>query len=527
VNNGRARFLGDGATNGSASFRALIQNIKDYAIFTVDPQGIVTDWTEGARQVLGYSLSEVIGRDFRMFFTDEDVDAGEPQMELDQAAAEGRAERESWRVHRNGGRIWVNAISSAIRDESGGLVGFIKVSRDLTERRRIEMERAQDARELRQARQLADKANQAKSRFLATASHDLRQPLQSLSLLSGTLRRMATNPYLLDAVEQQELAIASMSGLLNALLDISKLDSGSIQPSLQHLDLDDLFAQMRIEFGGLAAKKALALNIPGCAHFVSTDPTLLGQILRNLLSNAIRYTQQGSVTLYSTLQDGHVNITVRDTGIGIAETHLERIFEEFYQVDVSPNSVREGHGLGLSIVQRTAAILGHALRVDSRQGSGSSFTIAVPACPSVPELSANHQLAAAAVCGKAPHVLLIEDDPGVQKATRLLLEVEGYRVTVGRTPADARAAAADHPDIQLLICDYHLADGESGREAIEIVREALPRIEVILMTGDTSSGLRQVSPADRICVASKPMEADALLGMMKHLLMQQAATDYP
>jgi DNA-binding NtrC family response regulator len=120
--------------------------------------------------------------------------------------------------------------------------------------------------------------------------------------------------------------------------------------------------------------------------------------------------------------------------------------------------------------------------------------------------------------GEAPHVLLIEDDPGVLKATRLLLEVEGYRVTVGRTLADARAATGAHPDIQLLISDYHLADGESGREAIEIVRRALPRIEVILMTGDTA-GLQHVSLSDRICVASKPIDADGLLGMMKRLLM--------
>jgi len=674
----------------AAGFRALIQSIQDYAIFTVDPQGIVTDWTEGAHRVLGFTAEEAIGRDFRMFFSDEDVRAGEPQKELDQAAAEGRAERESWRVHRNGSRIWVNAISSAVRNEAGTLMGFIKVSRDLTERRRIETERedlkarlaaeledmthlhemsmclfeggdfsrileqildatiglqnadlgtiqlydlrtdqlsivahqgfapdfiwqyrtvprdnksvsgrafrscqrvivedieyepadevlrtaaraahfralqctpilsregavkgmlathfrrphrpserdlrltdlymrlaseliarADNETELRNARRLADLANQAKSRFLATASHDLRQPLQSLSLLSGTLRRMATNPYLLEAVEQQGLAIASMSGLLNALLDISKLDSGSIQPSKQDVDLGEIADQMRIEFSGLAAKKGLELIIPPCAQFVYTDPTLLGQILRNLLSNAIRYTQSGSVALSSTACDDHVEIEVRDTGIGIPEAHLERIFEEFYQVDVRPNSTREGHGLGLSIVQRTAAILAHHLTVASTYGSGSSFKITVPVGQPSVKLAAKDELAVTDVSGKAPHILLIDDDPGVLKATRLLLEVEGYRVTVGRTLADTRAAVAKHADIQLLISDYHLSEGESGGAVIDLVRETLPRVEVILMTGDTSQGLRQVSSSDRICVASKPIEADALLGMMKRLL---------
>ncbi len=497
----------------AAGFRALIQNVQDYAIFTVDPRGIVTDWTEGAHRVLGYPAEEAIGRDFKMFFTEEDVQAGEPQKELDQATVEGRAERESWRVHRSGDKIWVNAISSAVRDEHGSLVGFIKVSRDLTERRRIELE-------LRHAHRVADQANQAKSRFLATASHDLRQPLQSLSLLSGTLRRMATNPYLLDAVEQQELAIASMSGLLNALLDISKLDSGSVKPARQHIALGPIMEQMRIEFAASAAKKGLDLEIPACEVFVHTDPILFGQILRNLVSNALRYTPSGSVTLCVSVREETVDIEVRDTGIGIAEAHLERIFEEFYQVDVRPNSVREGHGLGLSIVRRTAGILGHALSVSSVPGAGSCFRISVP-LGQVTMGSAEEDATLQMASGKAPHVLLIDDDPGVLKATRLLLEVEGYRVTVGRTVADAQAAAAQHHDLQLLISDYHLADGESGSRVIRILREALPHIEVIMMTGDTSSGLRHFSPADGICVASKPIEADALLGMMKRLLAHQ------
>jgi len=378
--------------------------------------------------------------------------------------------------------------------------------------------RAEDEAELCSARQVADQANQTKSRFLATASHDLRQPLQSLSLLSGTLRRMATNPYLLEAVEQQELAIASMSGLLGALLDISKLDSGSIRPSLQHVHLGEIVDQMRVEFNGLAEKKGLALDIVSCPQFVYTDPTLLGQILRNLLSNAVRYTPAGSVTLSSTADGNQLIIEVRDTGIGIAESSLERIFEEFYQVDVSPNSIREGHGLGLSIVQRTAAILGHELGVTSMLGSGSSFKIAVPLGQPIEKPPPDDELAMENVPGRATHVLLIDDDPGVLNATRLLLEVEGYRVTVGRSVADARTAATLHTDIQLLISDYHLSEGESGRDVIDILRAALPWVDVILITGDTSSGLRHVSPSDRICVLSKPIKADALLLTMKRLV---------
>src|ERR1700761_2079224 len=275
-----------------------------------------------------------------------------------------------------------------------------------------------------------------------------------------------------------------------------------------------MFDRLRSEFSGLGAKKGLALEVPACGLYAHSDPTLLGQILRNLLSNALRYTKSGCVRLTASARENCIDIEVNDTGIGIAEFDLARIFEEFYQVDVKPNSNREGHGLGLSIVQRTAAILGHSLSVQSEVGKGSNFRIAVPFGQPVELAAIRSDLRIPSKSGKAPHILLIDDDPGVLKATRLLLEVEGYRVTVGRSLADARTAAADNRDIQLLISDYHLSGSESGKAVIEAGRAVLPRVEVILMTGDTSSGLRLVFPADRICVASKPIEADVLLGMM-------------
>jgi two-component system CheB/CheR fusion protein len=289
------------------------------------------------------------------------------------------------------------------------------------------------------------------------------------------------------------------------------------------VDLGEIADQMRMEFTGLAEKKGLTLNTPRCTQFLYTDPTLLGQVLRNLLSNAVRYTQSGSVTLSATSHGDQVTIEVADTGCGIAKPNLERIFEEFYQVDVDPYSVREGHGLGLSIVQRTAAILGHELGVDSELGAGSRFKITVPVGEPNEKLARSDDPATANTSAKAPHVLLIDDDPGVLNATRLLLEVEGYRVTAGRSVADARAAANAHSDIQLLISDYHLAEGESGRDVIDILRTTSPRVEVILVNGDTSGGFRHVSPADRICVLSKPIKADALLLIMKRLVTHGSA----
>ena len=205
------------------------------------------------------------------------------------------------------------------------------------------------------ARDEADRANLAKSRFLATASHDLRQPLQSLSLLNGTLRRMVTEPNAADALWQQEQAIGAMSRLVNALLDISKLESGAIKPELTDFTVAALFTELRSDFASLAASKGLKLQVPDeCTDCVHSDPSLVQQILSNLVSNAIKYTREGRVHLRCLHGQGLVRIDVLDTGIGIPADQVRYIYDEFYQIGVPTNASRDGYGLGLSIVQRVA-----------------------------------------------------------------------------------------------------------------------------------------------------------------------------
>src|SRR5579872_159466 len=249
---------------------------------------------------------------------------------------------------------------------------------------------ADHARELAdQARDLADRANRGKSRFLATASHDLRQPLQSLALLTGSLRRMVSDPQvlravgteaLLEAVAQQELAIGSMSRLLNALLDISKLESGAVQPQPSDFSLDSLFAELRNEFASLAGKKGLQLRIGATTAHAYSDPSLVEQILRNLISNAIKYTHEGWVRLQCVPAPGRlVRVEVVDSGIGIPADQLPYIYDEFFQVGVAANSTRDGYGLGLSIVQRLVKLLQLGFDVRSEVGQGSTFTLVLPA----------------------------------------------------------------------------------------------------------------------------------------------------
>jgi signal transduction histidine kinase len=241
------------------------------------------------------------------------------------------------------------------------------------EERNLELARAGEL--ARGAKEEARRAEQAKGRFLATASHDLRQPLQAVSLLNGTLRRMVKDADVTEALRQQDEAIGVMSKLLNALLDISKLEAGVIEPQPRTIPVAQVLAAMELEFRSIAANKGLDLQVVTCEACVRTDPGLLEQILRNLVSNAIKYTQRGSIRLCAIADPPWVSIDVTDTGIGIPADQLRLIGEEFYQIGVPSNSTREGYGLGLSIVRRLIKLLALELRVTSEAGKGSTFSV--------------------------------------------------------------------------------------------------------------------------------------------------------
>lgn len=262
------------------------------------------------------------------------------------------------------------------------------------EERNVELARAGEL--AREAKEEARRAEQAKGRFLATASHDLRQPLQAVSLLNGTLRRMVKNPEITDALRQQDGAIRSMSQLLNALLDISKLEAGVIEPEPRVLLISRVLATMEQEFHGVAKNRGLELKVAPCEAYVHSDPALLEQILRNLLSNAIKYTRTGWVQLRAVADPPWVNIEIEDTGIGIPADQMQLIGEEFYQIGVPSNSTREGYGLGLSIVRRLIKLLALELQVRSEVGKGSVFSVRLRQVAGTPVLEQPQVCAAVA-----------------------------------------------------------------------------------------------------------------------------------
>ena len=420
--------------------------------------------------------------------------------------------RDLFALHRNGTEIPVEISLSPIRDGDRLLV--TAAIRDVTEHRQAQSE-------LMAARLEADRANSAKSRFLSMASHDLRQPVQTLGLLNGSLRRVVHDAEALEAINQQEHAIASMSRLLNALLDISKLESGAIRAELNSFAVTPLFQELCQEFQPTAAAKSLALRWSGRECCVHSDWTLVGQILRNLVSNAIKYTSSGHIELRCVTAGERVLIEVADTGIGIDPQHLGALCDEFYQVGVPANATREGYGLGLSIVKRLVSLLGIELTVRSEPGRGSVFGLELP------QARGAVLPVAQTTCLKDPvltpprdyRILLVEDDQGVRDATRLLLKVEGYRVLVAASREEALALVAQHGAVDLVITDFHLAQGVSGLDVIQALRQRDPApFQVIIVTGDTSAAMRELPQDMHLRLLPKPVHADELLALIGELL---------
>ncbi len=501
------------ATLSSELVRSALDSSPD-AMVLVDSCGQILFVNQQFSVLFGYDREEVRGHSIERLMPERYRAQHVPHRQ--HFATENRlrpmgAGLDLFGLRKDGSEFPVEISLSPLHDGDSALVAA--AIRDVTDRKRVQQE-------LILAREAADRANQAKSRFLATASHDLRQPLQSLALLNGTLRRLVNHPDALEALGYQDQAIEAMSRLLNALLDVSKLESGAIKPERTDFPVARLFDELEHEFMSVAANKGLRLQVARCGECIYSDPSLVEQILRNLVSNAIKYTHAGSVRLTALRKADCIRIEILDTGIGIPANQLQYIYDEFYQVGVPTNSSRDGYGLGLSIVRRLVSLLGLKLEVSSEVGNGSTFALDLPlgaAAATAPGGRTAPALTARQAA--APEVLLVEDDPAVRDATRLLLKVEGYRVLTAATLAEALALAAEHPQLELLITDYHLSNGETGTEVIATLRQRLGRhLAAVLMTGDTSSAVRELQRDASVRLASKPIHAEELLTLLKQLL---------
>jgi two-component system, chemotaxis family, CheB/CheR fusion protein len=371
------------------------------------------------------------------------------------------------------------------------------------------------------AKQAAERANLGKSRFLAAASHDLRQPLQTLSLLHATLRQLIHNNEALGVLAKAARALDSMSDMLSRLLDINQLEAGNIRPNTTSFPVNATLNLLKAEFADLMRGKDLRWRVVPCALTVRSDHRLLQEMLRNLLTNAVRYTDRGGVLLGCRRHGDKLSIEVWDTGIGIAEHEMARIFQEYHQASDSPQ--RGGLGLGLAIVQHLGQLLSHAVRVRSRLGKGSVFAIEVPIVPSEREQTTDSACLPADVNTRFGTVLIIEYDPSVRESLELMLKQEGHEVIAAETGDAALAHVAQdglRPD--LVISDYTLSGAASGTQIAHALRASLGwSVPVIILTGDTRAATLEDIAAAGCINLSKPVTADDLLRVTQQCLLSQ------
>ena len=373
--------------------------------------------------------------------------------------------------------------------------------------------------QLRSQIDVAARANQDKTRFVASAAHDLRQPLHALGMFCATLEQRLQNTPDRPLVRNMMTAIESLEESFGAMLDISRLDAGIVQAAPQTFPIRDVFRRLYQQFGGDAEARDLAFRFRATRRIVLSDPLLLERILANLVQNALRYTRRGGVLVAARRHAEGVALEVWDTGLGIPADKLEMIFREFYQIDNPERDRGRGLGMGLAIVQRLCHLLRHPLEVRSREGRGSVFQVVVP------EGDVN-ALAVSKEAETLPPrktgtitVLLIDDERAIREATRELLRPMQVNVIVAATIAEAVAFAEKSTEqIDMILSDWRLRGQENGLEAVRAVRivsgEGTP---AVLITGETSPELLKQAHEAGLVVLHKPLQPRQLIRLIKHL----------
>jgi PAS domain S-box-containing protein len=488
-----------------AFFKTFLEAAPD-AMVIIDAQGKIAIVNEQAEKIFGYKHRKLIGkpiekllpkrlRDMHVNFRNSyinDPDVRPMGSGLNLTAA-----------RKDGSEFPVEISLSPVHTSHGLFVS--SVIRDITARKKMELD-------IIAAQQETERANKANNAFLAAASHDLRQPVQALSLLNGALRRTVKDKRALEMIEAQDQSLTAMTNLLNSLLDISRLDAGRVTPDFEHFPIQRLVDRLSAEFGRQARHKGLEFVSADCGWVVRSDANLLAEIIQNLVSNAIRYTDQGTVRMDCEQDGGDCVLKVIDTGIGIEAEQLEAIFREFHQCRVQSGS-KEGFGLGLAIVRRLADLLGHEISVESEPGKGSVFSVRLPVVAAPAKMATRNAVNDEVAGDRSGTIILIEDDKNVSNAWGMLLRAEGYEVATAESAAEARELIEQISDMPaLIISDFHLLDGSTGVEAIASIRNHYDAdIPAFIVSGDTSKVVKDARPVHNCTMMNKPVDTARLL----------------
>jgi PAS domain S-box-containing protein len=465
---GEAGAAGARGEREEEQFRLLLESVRDYAIFMLDRDGNVLTWNSGAQAIKGYAAHEVLGRHFSMFFSPQDVAAGAPAQELAVAERDGRATSEGWRVRKDGRLFWASVVITPVRDSEGRLRGFAKVTRDLSEQRRLsELERS----------------HQRTQQFIAMLAHELRNPLAPIRNAVSILQAHRALPQPVHRVgEVIDRQISHLTRLVDDLLDVGRIVTGKIVLKHDRIDYGQVVATSVEAMRPLIDQRGhrLMLDLPAQPMMISGDATRLSQALQNLLQNASRYTPEGgAIEVRARLEGDNVVTTVTDSGIGIVPEAIERIFELFAQ---EQGGLGHDSGLGIGLPLARSLVEQHGGRLTAYSegtGRGSTFTVVLPLRDRPVAAAATPQPRA----GARPLRVLVVDDNADSADTMVdLLTLLGHqaRSAYGAQPAIA-ATEEFHPNLVLL--DLNMPDGDGFSVMRRLRARAGGPLYVAAMTG--------------------------------------------
>ncbi|MEO6776613.1 MAG: ATP-binding protein [Kofleriaceae bacterium] len=493
-------------------FRLLVASVRDYAIFMLDPEGHVATWNAGAERFKGYAAHEIIGRHFSAFYPESEIKAGKCEHELEVAARVGRFEDEGWRLRKDGSQFWANVVISAVRDDSGTLVGFSKVTRDLTERKNNEEERA--------ARLAAEQANRSKDEFLAMLGHELRNPLAPIVTALQLIKLRGDTTFAREhaVIERQ---VEHLLHLVEDLLDVSRVSSGRIELRKATVDLRATIAKA-VEIATPLFERQehrLELEVPATAFLVEADEPRLVQVVANLLTNAAKYTEPGGQVWLAMRHVGEtIEIEVRDTGIGIGPDLLPHVFELFVQGHQTSERSTGGLGLGLTLASALVRLHGGVITAASAGlGHGSRFTVALPAAAGPPAAKPVTPLGKAfPLHGEARRVLIVDDNEDARLLLSEILQAAGHEVQTAHDGIQALEVIESFaPEVAVLDLGLPVMDGYELAQHLR-AREHPPRLIALSGYGQAADRQRTSEAGfDRHLV--KPVDVRRLLATIAEL----------
>jgi PAS domain S-box-containing protein len=493
--------------------RLLVENVRDYAIFMLDENGIVRSWNSGARAINGYEAHEILGKPFSVFYTPQDQKQRKPEAELEAARLFGRVENEGWRVRKDGTAFWVNAVVTAMRAPDSKLIGFAKVTRDMTERRRLE--------EL-------ERSSRRMNEFLAMLAHELRNPLAPIRNAVTVMQlEELPSPALRNCRDIIDRQLTHVTRLVDDLLDIGRISTGKVRLRLETVRLAEIVARSVEAAKPLieARRHQLSLDLPEYPVYVNGDPTRLAQILQNLLVNAAKYTPDGGRIGVAAQRSGtFVSVSVTDNGRGIATSNLEEIFELFRQGPNGPPT-DSGLGIGLTLARSLAEMHGGTLEAQSPgPGLGSTFRLLIPVAEAP---------AAADVHGGPPktasnRIAIVDDNRDSADTTTAILRLLGNEVECAYSGKGAIELIQNFkPKIVLL--DLSMPDMD-GFETLRRIR-ALPGMDQVFAIAMTGYGSQEDRKRTRDAGfnghLTKPVELDALVALLNEAREQAGKAGAP